>query len=94
MSDPHPEYDARIFAHNLDQATTPAGLKVRWKIRIATGAEAKRLDQIQQQAIINLLTWAGKHKQQPQEKARPAPEIQDSNSPEPFYSPAMNDRMS
>ena len=64
MSDTHPEYDARIFAHNLDQATTPAGLKVRWKIRIATGAEAKRLDQIQQQAIINLLTWADKHNQQ------------------------------
>ena len=84
MTDTHPEYAARIYAHNLDQATTPAALKVRWKIRIATGAETKRLDQIQQQAIINLLTWADKHNQQRQGKVRPAPEIQDSNSPEPF----------
>jgi hypothetical protein len=75
MTDAHPEYADRIYAHNLDQATTPAGLKVRWKIRIATGAEAKRLDQLQQQAIMNLLTWADKHYQQQPENPRTAPEI-------------------
>ncbi len=56
--DPHGGY---IYACNLDDTRTPAGIKVRWKVRVATGAEAKRLDTIQAQAIMALLAWADRH---------------------------------
>ena len=56
-----------VYAYNLDPATTPGGLKVRWRVRIATGAEAERLDIIQQDAILSLLTWADKNKKTSQE---------------------------
>ena len=34
------------------------GLKVKWKIRVATGPEAARLDARQAAAIRELLIWA------------------------------------
>ena len=85
-ADPNSEYKDNIYAYNLDRDKTPGGMKVRWKIRIATGAEAERLDIIQQQAIINLLTWADKHYNPGRQAAGIAaqpPEIPGSNSPEP-----------
>ena len=48
----------QMCCYNLDSNQTPGQMKVRWKFRIATGTEARRLDTLQQQAIINLLTWA------------------------------------
>jgi hypothetical protein len=50
-----------IFAYNLDDRKTPGGLKVRWKIRVATGAEGARWDARQAEAIKELLTWAQRH---------------------------------
>jgi hypothetical protein len=64
--DQFPGPSGRTYSCNLDHTATPGGLKVRWKTRIATGREAQRLDILQQRAIIDLLTWAGKHQDQHQ----------------------------
>jgi hypothetical protein len=50
-----------IYSYNLDDRKTPGGLKVRWKIRVATGPEADRWDTRQADAIKELLTWASQH---------------------------------
>jgi len=50
-----------IYSYNLDDRKTPGGLKVRWKIRIATGAEGVRWDARQAEAIKELLQWAQRH---------------------------------
>ncbi len=50
-----------IFSYNLDDRETPGGLKVRWKIRVAAGPEAARLDARQADAIRELLSWARRH---------------------------------
>jgi hypothetical protein len=50
-----------IFSYNLDEGKTPGGLKVRWKIRVATGAEGARWDARQAEAIKELLQWAHRH---------------------------------
>ena len=50
-----------IYSYNLDDGKTPGGLKVRWKIRVATGTEADRWDARQADAIKELLTWASQH---------------------------------
>ena len=47
-----------IYSYNLDDGKTPGGLKVRWKIRVATGTEAGRWDARLADAIKELLTWA------------------------------------
>jgi|GraSoiStandDraft_44_1057316.scaffolds.fasta_scaffold1919063_1 hypothetical protein len=47
-----------ICSYNLDDSKTPGGLKVRWKVRVATGPEAARWDARQADAIKELLTWA------------------------------------
>ena len=52
-----------IFAYNLDDRKTPGGLKVRWKIRVATSGEAARWDARQTEAIRELLRWATQHQQ-------------------------------
>jgi hypothetical protein len=50
-----------IFAYNLDDRETPGGLKVRWKIRVATGPEGTRWDTRQAEAIKELPQWASRH---------------------------------
>jgi hypothetical protein len=47
-----------IYSYNLDDRKTPGGLKVRWKVRVATGPEAERWDARLADAIKELLTWA------------------------------------
>jgi hypothetical protein len=50
-----------IFSYNLNDRETPGGLKVRWKIRVATGTEGARWDARQAEAIKELLQWAHQH---------------------------------
>ncbi len=52
------------YSYNLDEKKTPGGLKVRWKIRVATGPEAARWDARHADAIKELLTWATQHRRQ------------------------------
>ena len=47
-----------IEIYNLDHTATPGGMKVRWRVRTATGKEAQQLEKQQNQVIIKLLTWA------------------------------------
>ena len=79
---PAPGNTDPVYAFNLDQTATPGGMKVRWKIRVATGAEAERLDIIQQEAILNLLTWADNYLRNHSETPGKAREIPVRNSPE------------
>jgi hypothetical protein len=46
------------IAYNLSEGERPDGLKVRFKITIATGAEARELDARQAETIRRLLQWA------------------------------------
>jgi hypothetical protein len=65
QEDPHNWLNAipngTIYSYNMDDGKTPGGLKVRWKIRAATGAEGARWDARQAQAIKELLQWAQRH---------------------------------
>jgi hypothetical protein len=47
-----------IVAYNLSEGERPDGLKVRFKIKVATGPEARELDARQAEAIRRLLQWA------------------------------------
>jgi hypothetical protein len=46
------------IAYNLREGERPGGLKVRFKITIATGEKARELDARQAEAIRRLLQWA------------------------------------
>jgi hypothetical protein len=61
-----------IFSYNLDDGKTPGGLKVRWKIRVATGTEGARWDARQAEAIKELLQWAHRHSHQHHRPGTPA----------------------
>jgi hypothetical protein len=49
--------ESGIVAYNLGEER-PDGLKVRFKITIATGEQARELDARQAEAIWRLLQWA------------------------------------
>jgi hypothetical protein len=46
------------LSYYRDDMESTGGLKVKWKIRVATGPEAARLDARQAAAIRELLLWA------------------------------------
>jgi hypothetical protein len=52
-----------IFAYNLNEENNAGGMKVRWKIRVAAGPEARRAEARQADAIREALTWLRKHPQ-------------------------------
>jgi hypothetical protein len=60
---PGPVTGPAIYVYNLDDSKTPGGIKVRWKVRIVTGARARRYDARQAEAIRELLQWAHHHSQ-------------------------------
>jgi hypothetical protein len=49
--------ESAIFSYYRDDDEEGA-LQVKWTVRVANGAEAQRLDERQNQAIRELLTWA------------------------------------
>ena len=53
--------DSDYLSYYRDDTEKAGGLKVKWKIRVATGPEAARLDARQAQAIRELLIWATQH---------------------------------
>jgi hypothetical protein len=59
--------EENIFAYNLDDSTTPGGIKVRFKIRVETGAKARHWDERQNAAIREVLQWA-RHRQDSQHR--------------------------
>jgi hypothetical protein len=63
-----PEYipEENVYAYNLDDSTTPGGIKVRFKIRVETGAKARHWNDRQNAAIKEILQWArNRQDQQP-----------------------------
>ncbi|MGH3394453.1 MAG: hypothetical protein ACRDPO_07160 [Streptosporangiaceae bacterium] len=52
-----------IFSYYRDEIEETGGMKVKWTIRIAQGAEAQRLDDRQNHAIRELLQWAARRQQ-------------------------------
>jgi hypothetical protein len=53
------------IAYNLNEGERPDGLKVRFKIKIATGAEAREMDARQAETIRRLLQWAQQNQHSP-----------------------------
>jgi hypothetical protein len=51
-----------IVAYNLRKEERPAGMKVRYKVKIETGRKARELDERQAEVIRDLLTWARQHR--------------------------------
>ena len=55
---------ARVISYNLSEEERPDGIKVRFKIRIATGRNAQReIDARQAAVIMELLQWLSQHPQ-------------------------------
>jgi hypothetical protein len=64
----------QVQVYNLDHTTTPGGMKVRWRVRVATGKEAERLEKQQNQAIIRLLAWADQYIREHEQNTQPSQE--------------------
>jgi hypothetical protein len=52
----------RVISYNVPEGERPGGIKVRFKIRIATGKRAKEIDARQAKAIMEVLQWQRQHK--------------------------------
>ena len=57
--------NGRVISYNVDEGERPAGIKVRFKIRIATGKRAKEIDARQAEVIMEVLQWQRQHNQRP-----------------------------
>jgi hypothetical protein len=57
--------NGRVISYNVNEDQRPGGIKVRFKIRIATGKRAKEIDARQAKVIMEVLQW------QRQQHARP-----------------------
>ena len=49
--------NGRIISYNLSEDKRPDGIKVRFKVRIATGKRAREIDARQARAIMEVLQW-------------------------------------
>ena len=47
----------RIISYNFSDGERPGGMKIRAKIRIVSGKQADAVNQVQAEAIRELLTW-------------------------------------
>ena len=52
----------RVISYNVSVGERPGGIKVRFKIRIATGKRAKEIDVRQAKAIMEVLQWQRQQK--------------------------------
>jgi hypothetical protein len=49
--------NGRVISYNVSEGERPDGIKVRYKIRIATGKRAKEIDARQAKVIMEVLQW-------------------------------------
>ena len=49
--------NVRVISYNVPEGDRPGGIKVRFKIRIATGKRAREIDARQARAIMEVLEW-------------------------------------
>ena len=54
--------NGRVISYNVPKGERPAGIKVRFKIRIATGKRATEIDARQVAAILEVLNWQRQHR--------------------------------
>ncbi len=54
--------NGRVISYNVSGGERPGGIKVRFKIRIATGKRAKEIDARQAKAIMEVLRWQRQQK--------------------------------
>ena len=57
--------NGRVISYNVPAGERPGGIKVRFKIRIATGNRAKEIDARQAKVIMEVLQWQRQHKTRP-----------------------------
>jgi hypothetical protein len=57
--------NGRVISYNVPEGERPGGIKVRFKIRIATGKRAQLIDARQAAVIMEVLQW------QRQQRTRP-----------------------
>jgi hypothetical protein len=55
--------NVRVISYNVAEGERPGGIKVRFKIRVATGKRAKEIDARQARAILEVLQWQRQHQQ-------------------------------
>ena len=49
--------NGRVISYNVPEGDRPGGIKVRFKIRIATGKRATEIDARQAAVIMEVLQW-------------------------------------
>jgi hypothetical protein len=49
--------NVRVISYNVPEGDRPGGIKVRFKIRVATGKRAREIDARQARAIMEVLEW-------------------------------------
>jgi hypothetical protein len=54
-----------VISYNVPEGEQPGGIKVRFKIRIATGKRAREIDVRQAKVIMEVLQWQRQHKTRP-----------------------------
>jgi hypothetical protein len=57
--------NGRVISYNVPRGDRPGGIKVRFKIRIATGKRAQEIDARQVAAILEVLQWQRQHGRRP-----------------------------
>lgn len=55
--------NGRVISYNVEKGERPDGIKVRFKIRIATGKRAQIIDARQAAVIMEVLQWQRQHNQ-------------------------------
>ena len=57
--------NGRVISYNVPEGERPGGIKVRFKIRIATGKRAQEIDARQAAVIMEVLQWQRQHSSTP-----------------------------
>jgi hypothetical protein len=57
--------NSRVISYNLSEEERPDGIKVRYKIRIATGKRGREIDARQVAVIMEVLQWLSQHLERP-----------------------------
>jgi hypothetical protein len=57
--------NGRVISYNVPEGERPGGIKVRFKIRIATGKRAQLIDARQAEVIMEVLQWQRQHRTRP-----------------------------
>lgn len=54
-----------MISYNVPEGERPGGIKVRFKIRIATGERGKQIDARRAKVIMEVLQWQRQHDKRP-----------------------------